>query len=81
MAGGGPPSTPYLLASAKSWMPTFVGMTTCKAAEESIIQRAGITACNMSVCALRRRQDCAARGTLALVASRLDLSREAGELI
>ena len=34
MAGVGPPSTTFLVASAKSWMPTFVGMTMCTAAEE-----------------------------------------------
>jgi len=27
MAGEGPPSTTFPLAPAKSWMPTFVGMT------------------------------------------------------
>jgi hypothetical protein len=27
MAGAGPPSTICLLATAKSWIPTFVGMT------------------------------------------------------
>ncbi len=42
MAGGGPPSTTFLLASAQSWMPSFVGMTMCTAAEESIVQRAGV---------------------------------------
>ena len=27
MAGGGPPSTTFFRGAAKSWMPTFVGMT------------------------------------------------------
>jgi hypothetical protein len=47
MAGEGPPSTTFLLASAKSWMPTSVGMTILPAADESFNKRAGITPHNV----------------------------------
>ena len=35
IAGEGPPSTTCLLATAKSWMPTFVGMTGVNAPPKS----------------------------------------------